>query len=207
MKGKFITFEGCEGSGKSTQLKLLIEYLDKNKIDYVFTREPGGTQISEKIRSIILDIENAEMCDECEALLYAAARAQHIKEKIIPALNAGKLVLCDRYIHSSIAYQAYARGLGEDYIKSINSFAINECMPDYTIFLNITPEDAFKRKGGMDKDDRLEQSGMEFHKKVYQGYVKSLGENNPKSVFIDCLGSRMQTHQKIINALKKLKVI
>lgn len=207
MKGKFITFEGCEGSGKSTQLKLLIEYLDKNGVDYVFTREPGGTEISEKIRKIILDIENSEMCDECEALLYSAARIQHVKQKIFPALSKGKLVLCDRYIHSSYAYQAYARGLGDEYIKSINNFAIKECSPNYTIFLNITPEDAFNRKGGMDKDDRLEQSGMEFHKKVYDGYVKSLNETPEKTIMIDCSGSKYQTHNKIISELKKRDII
>ena len=121
MKGKFITFEGCEGSGKSTQLSMFREYLEKRNIDYVFTREPGGTEISEKIRTIILDAENVKMTDECEALLYASARAQLIKEKILPALNEGKLVLCDRYIDSSFAYQAYARGLGVNYIKNINS--------------------------------------------------------------------------------------
>ena len=164
MKGKFITFEGCEGSGKSTQVAMFREYLEKNGIDYVFTREPGGTEIAEKIRGIILDVKNAEMTDECEALLYSAARAQHIKEKIIPALNEGKLVLCDRYIDSSYAYQAYARGLGIDFIKKINSYAVDNCMPDYTVFLNISSTDAFLRKGGQDKDDRLEQVVLEFHK-------------------------------------------
>ena len=119
MKGKFITFEGCEGSGKSTQVALFKSYLEKNGIDYVFTREPGGTKISEKIRTLILDVENSEMTDECEALLYASARAQLVKELIIPSLNEGKLVLCDRYIDSSIAYQAHARGIGEDLLQKL----------------------------------------------------------------------------------------
>ena len=125
MKGKFITFEGCEGSGKSTQVALFKSYLEKNDVDYVFTREPGGTKISEKIRTLILDVENSEMTDECEALLYASARAQLVKELIVPSLEEGKLVLCDRYIDSSIAYQAHARGIGEEFIKKINSYAIN----------------------------------------------------------------------------------
>lgn len=202
MKGKFITFEGCEGSGKSTQVALFKEYLEKNKIDYLFTREPGGTKISEKIRSVILDIENSEMTDECEALLYASARAQLIKESIIPSLNAGKLVLCDRYIDSSIAYQGYARGLGEDFIRGINSYAVNNCMPDYTIFLNISPKDAFSRKGGEDKDDRLEQSGAEFHENVYKGYLAILEKESDRIISIDCSGSKWQTHEKILRELR-----
>ena len=112
MRGKFITFEGCEGSGKSTQLRLLSEYLDKLGVDYILTREPGGSEIAEQIRNIILNGKNTAMCDECEALLYAAARVQHLKEKIAPALDKGKLVICDRYVDSSLAYQGYARGLG-----------------------------------------------------------------------------------------------
>ena len=125
------------------------------------------------------------MTDECEALLYSAARAQHIKENIIPALNEGKLVLCDRYIDSSYAYQAYARGLGIDFIKKINSYAVENCMPDYTVFLNISSTDAFSRKGGQDKDDRLEQVGLEFHKKVFDGYKKVIDAEPDRFLIID----------------------
>ena len=202
-KGKFITFEGCEGSGKSTQIALIKKYLDENNIDYIFTREPGGTDISEKIRSVILDINNSEMSSECEALLYASARAQLISEKILPALNEGKLVFCDRYIDSSIAYQAHARGLGEDFLRNINAYAINNCYPDYTIFLNISPEKAFARKGGMDKDDRLEQSGLDFHIKVYDGYLKILEKESDRFISIEPSGTISDTHQKIVNALKE----
>lgn len=170
-RGYFVTLEGGEGSGKSTQLKLLEDYLAKGGYDFVFTREPGGTPISEEIRKILLGGENTEMCDETEALLFAAARVQHIKEKILPAVAAGKTVVCDRYVHSSLVYQGYARGLG-DFVEKVNSYALENCMPDVTIFLDITPERAFARKGGADKDDRLEQSGMDFHKRVYDGYVK-----------------------------------
>ena len=207
MKGKFITFEGCEGSGKSTQVAMFREYLEKNGIDYVFTREPGGTEIAEKIRGIILDVKNAEMTDECEALLYSAARAQHIKEKIIPALNEGKLVLCDRYIDSSYAYQAYARGLGIDFIKKINSYAVDNCMPDYTVFLNISSTDAFLRKGGQDKDDRLEQVGLEFHKKVFDGYKKVIDAEPDRFLIIDCMGTKYNTHNNIVKALKEKGVL
>ncbi len=170
-RGYFVTLEGGEGSGKSTQLKLLEDYLSKGGYDVIFTREPGGTPISEKIRKILLGGENTEMCDETEALLFAAARVQHIKEKILPAVAAGKTVVCDRYVHSSLVYQGYARGLG-DFVEKVNSYAFENCMPDVTIFLDITPERAFARKGGADKDDRLEQSGMDFHKRVYDGYVR-----------------------------------
>ncbi len=170
-RGYFVTLEGGEGSGKSTQLRLLEDYLSKGGYDVIFTREPGGTPISEKIRKILLGGENTEMCDETEALLFAAARVQHIKEKILPAVAAGKTVVCDRYVHSSLVYQGYARGLG-DFVEKVNSYAFENCMPDVTIFLDITPERAFARKGGADKDDRLEQSGMDFHKRVYDGYVR-----------------------------------
>ena len=201
MKGLFITFEGCEGSGKSTQIELYRNYLERKNIEYLFVREPGGTEISEKIRSIILDVNNSEMCDEAEALLYASARAQLIKEKILPAIEEGKLVLCDRYIDSSFAYQAYARGLGMDFISKINSYAIENCMPTKTVFLNISSKDAFLRKGGADKDDRLELSGEDFHQRVYDGYV-SLSKIYPERfIMINCLGEKEQTHKNIIEAL------
>lgn len=201
MKGKFITFEGCEGSGKSTQIELFRKYLENKGVEYLFVREPGGTEISEKIRAIILDVENSKMTDEAEALLYASARAQLIKEKILPALNSGKLVLCDRYIDSSFAYQAYARGLGMDFISKINSYAIENCMPDKTVFLNISSKDAFLRKGGADKDDRIELSGADFHQKVYEGYLKVAKIYPDRFLLIDCLGEKQQTHQNIIKAL------
>lgn len=170
-KGYFVTLEGGEGSGKSTQLKLLEDYLDKGGYDIIYTREPGGTPISEEIRKILLGGKNVEMSDETEALLFAAARAQHIKEKILPAIAEGKTVVCDRYVHSSLVYQGYARGLGE-FVEKVNSYALENCMPDVTIFLDITPERAFARKGGADADDRLEQSGIDFHRRVYDGYVR-----------------------------------
>ena len=119
MKGKFITLEGCEGVGKSRQIKLLEQYLIENGIKYFLTREPGGTPTSEKIREIILDGKNTQIVDECEALLYASARVQLLKEVVAPKLNDGELVICDRYIDSSFAYQGYARGLGVDFIENI----------------------------------------------------------------------------------------
>lgn len=196
MRGYFVTFEGCEGSGKSTQLRLLSERLEAAGADFIMTREPGGSAISERIRSIILDGSNTAMCDECEALLYAAARVQHLKEIILPALEAGKLVICDRYVDSSLAYQGIARGLGEEYVAAINSFAFGEGAPDLTVFLNIPPDRAFARKNGADKDDRIEQLGLEFHKKVYAGYL-ALAAKYPRICPVDCSGTKEQTAQKI----------
>ena len=207
MKGKFVTFEGCEGVGKSRQIKLLEEYLIQHGINYYFTREPGGTDISEQIRSVILDGKNLAMTDECEALLYAAARVQLIKEEIAPRLERGELVFCDRYVDSSLAYQGKARGLGYEFVKKINSYAFENFMPDVTVFLDLSPEAAFKRKGGVDGKDRLEISGMAFHEKVYAGY-KELAENDrARFAVIDASGTKEETHAKIITALREKGII
>ena len=201
MKGRFVTFEGCEGSGKSTQLRLLCEYLDKNGTPYILTRAPGGSSIAEQIRKIILDGKNTEMSDECEALLYAAAREQHLTEVIIPALEKGLLVLCDRYVDSSLAYQGAARGLGAEYIESINMHAMRAYPPDITVFLDIPPAAAFNRKHGADKDDRMEQQGLDFHNRVYGGYL-ALAEKYPRICRIDCGGTKYETNAKITALLK-----
>ena len=181
VRGKFVTFEGCDGCGKSTQLKMLSEYLTKNNIPHIFTREPGGGKISEAIREILLNGKNSEMTDECEALLYAASRVQHLSDRVEPALAEGKLVICDRYVDSSLAYQAYARGLGRDFVTKINAFALEKYLPDVTVFIDLTPEAAFLRKHGADENDRLEQAGMAFHKRVYEGY-KVLAKEEPNRV-------------------------
>ena len=207
MKGKFVTFEGCEGVGKSRQIKLLEEYLITNGIKYYLTREPGGTAISEQIRNIILDGKNAAMTDECEALLYAAARAQLVKEEIAPRLDRGELVFCDRYVDSSLAYQGKARGLGYDFVKRINSFVFDRVMPDLTVFLNLSPEMAFKRKGGADSADRVEVSGMEFHDKVYEGYLEIAAGAPERFAVIDASGTKAETHAKIVAALKAKGIV
>ena len=203
----FITLEGCEGVGKSRQIRLLEEYLKLNNKKYYLTREPGGTVVSEQIRNVILDGKNVSMTDECEALLYAAARVQLLKEVVKPKLDNGELVLCDRYIDSTFAYQGYARGLSLEFIEKINDYAIKNFMPDYTIFLNLSPKDAFIRKGGVDKGDRLELSGIEFHNKVYAGYLDLAKKYPNRFIVIDASGSVQQTHQKIISALKEKGVI
>ena len=160
MKGKFVTFEGGEGVGKTTQLRLVRQYLEEKGVDAIFLREPGGNDISEKIRNIILDISNSAMTGMCEAMLYSAARAQLTEEVIKPALQQGKLVVCDRFIDSTFAYQGIARGLGADKVDALNRMACGGVMPDLTIFLGLSPSLAFARKGGADSDDRLEQPGQ-----------------------------------------------
>ena len=207
VKGAFITLEGCEGSGKSTQLALLKDYLSKNGYSYSVTREPGGVPVSEEIRKIILDGNSREMTAETEALLFAAARAQHITERILPEKAAGKIVVCDRYIDSSFAYQAYARGLGYDFVSAVNRFATENCMPDATVFYDISPDEAFARKGGADAGDRMEQSGIAFHRKVYEGY-KSLAEKFPERIIvINARKSAEEVFEDTVSALKKRGIL
>lgn len=206
VRGKFITFEGCEGSGKSTQLRLLSEYLNVHNIPFIMTREPGGSPIAEQIRGIILDGKNMEMCDECEAHLYAAARMQHLKDTVIPALEEGKLVICDRYVDSSLAYQGEARGLGMEYIASINKLALEKYSPDLTVFLNIPPDKAFARKHGADENDRMERQGLDFHMRVYGGYLKLL-KKYPRICAVDCGGTKFRTNANIIALLKDKGII
>lgn len=176
-RGLFISIEGPDGAGKSTQLENIIGYFNDKEVDLVFTREPGGTKISEKIRSIILDRDNMEMTDMTEALLYAASRAQHVEEIIRPSLLEGKTVICDRYVDSSIAYQGYGRNLGES-VRIINDYAISGLKPDVTIFLALDPEVGRNRIKHDDKD-RLEIEKADFHQRVYDGYMK-LAEAEPK---------------------------
>lgn len=201
-RGKFITFEGCDGCGKSTQLKMMSEYLTQEGVAHIFTREPGGGKISEAIREILLSGKNSEMTDECEALLYAASRVQHLSDRVEPALSKGELVICDRYVDSSLAYQAYARGLGVDFITKINAFALEKYLPDVTVFIDLSPEAAFKRKKGADADDRLEQAGMAFHNKVYAGYKKLAEENPNRFVCIDGNNTPEEIFKQIVAALK-----
>lgn len=167
MEGIFISIEGGEGSGKTTVINILKEKLKDYPV--IFTREPGGTPISEKIREIILAPENSQMSPETEALLYAASRAQHMEEKIIPALEQGKIVITDRFVHSSYAYQCGARGLSHVGVMSINTFATKNIMPEIVFFLDVPPKVAFERIKNREKD-RLEREGLEFHEKVYNSF-------------------------------------
>ncbi|MBD1383521.1 dTMP kinase [Metabacillus arenae] len=172
MKGLFITFEGPEGAGKTTVLQEIVKKLKSEEIPAQYTREPGGIKIAEEIRQVILNKENTEMDSRTEALLYAAARRQHLIEKVIPLLEKGEIVLCDRFVDSSLAYQGYARGLGIDEVFSINQFAIHDVMPDLTFYFDLSPEKGLERigKNNSREVNRLDLEGLHFHKKVQQGY-------------------------------------
>jgi len=174
MKGIFITFEGPEGAGKTTILSMLQNELESINQSVLTTREPGGILISEKVREIILHKEHTMMDSRTEALLYAAARRQHLVEKVVPALEEGKIVLCDRFIDSSLAYQGHGRGIGIEEVLQINSFAINGIMPTLTLFFDISPERGLERiaKNGEREVNRLDLEKLEFHQKVYEGYKR-----------------------------------
>lgn len=170
---RFITFEGGEGSGKTTLIELLVSELRENGYDIIQTREPGGSKIAEQIRNVILNIENTNMDYITEAYLYAASRRQHLSEVIIPALNANKIVICDRFIDSSLAYQGYARGIGIDKVYKINEYATNGLLPDLTIYIDVDPTIGLNRiKTNHRKVDRFDLEELAFHKKVREGYLE-----------------------------------
>lgn len=202
-KGFFVTIEGCEGVGKSTLLRGLEEYLEIAGRDAVFTREPGGTEVAERIRAVILDPENAAMTPTAELLLYAAARAQHTEEKIIPAVRDGKLVICDRYSDSTLAYQSYARGLDRGECLAADEIARRGVKPDLTVFLDLSPERGFARKGGADKGDRLEREKIDFHERVYAGF-RAIAESDPdRVVAVDASKSKEEVLAAVVNLLKE----
>jgi len=170
----FITFEGPEGAGKTTVIQKIAERLAQENIDVLATREPGGIEIAEKIRTIILNPAHTAMDERTEALLYAAARSQHYFEKVRPALDAGKMVICDRFIDSSLAYQGYARGIGVDEVLSINEFAIGKKLPDITILFDLDPEIGLARIHAHSEREvnRLDVESLAFHQKVREGYLQ-----------------------------------
>ena len=172
MKGFFISFEGFDGCGKTTQINLLERYLTEKGYEVLVTREPGGTSIGEQIRDIALSPKSKNMDKKTEALLYLASRIQHLNEVILPAINENKIVLCDRFIDSSIAYQGFGRELGFDYIYNLNKSVIGENLPIITLFLDIDFEVGIKRKKSQKNHflDRMELEKFEFHKRVYDGY-------------------------------------
>ena len=186
-KGLFIVFEGGEGAGKSTILDKIYTWLEEIGYSCIKTREPGGIKISEKIRSVILDNENTEMDERTEALLYAAARRQHLVEKVIPALKDGKIVLCDRFIDSSLAYQGHARGIGIDEILDINKFAIEGFMPDLSIFFDLDPKLGLDRinKDSSREVNRLDNEKIDFHNRVREGYNLVMKMSGDRMVRID----------------------
>jgi dTMP kinase len=203
MRGLFITLEGPDGSGKSTMIGLIGQYLKEQGIDHVITREPGGTAIGEKIRGIIIDRENINMGPETEALLFAASRAQHVHEKILPSVEEGKVVVCDRFLLSSLAYQGVGRGLGIQEVKAVNEFGLRGMTPDLILFFHVDPEVTLLRKtkeGG----DRLEEEGGVFHREVYEGYMTLLEMYPDNVVVIDAEKSVEEVYAQTIAALAKV---
>lgn len=203
--GYFITIEGPEGAGKTTAIEGLMKQLQAEGISAVLTREPGGIEIAEKIREVILDKNHTAMDGRTEALLYAAARRQHLVEKVLPALGEGKLVLCDRFIDSSLAYQGHARGLGIDEVLSINEFAIQDKWPDLTLFFDVAPEVGLQRIAANSRREtnRLDMEKLPFHQKVYEGYQEVLRRYPQRIVKIDAAKEPEEVVADALAAIKK----
>jgi dTMP kinase len=196
MRGLFITFEGPDGSGKTTQIQMLKKHLEDKGYKAVLTREPGGTEISEKIREIILDKSHTEMDYIAEALLYAASRAQHVAELIIPNLDRGTTVICDRFVDSSIAYQGAGRHLG-DCVRVINEIAIRGCMPDATFLLKVDPSLLVDRRNANEMD-RLELEKIDYHQQVYQAYLNLEKQFPDRIIGIDASRSISEISRDIL---------
>jgi len=180
----FITFEGGEGSGKTSLIKEVSKWLVENGKPTLTTREPGGSFIAEQIRKVLLDNNNLDMSPKTEALLFAASRVQHLEEIILPALKENKIVLCDRYIDSSLAYQGYARGLGLEAIIMANNFVL-EYMPNYTIYIDVDPEIGLSRAHQRGASNRLDNEALTFHKRVREGYLKVSEMYKERFIIID----------------------
>lgn len=211
-RGFFITFEGPECAGKTTHINLLKEYFHKNNLDCITTREPGGTEIGEKLREIIKHhIGETAVVDEAELLLFAASRAQHVKKVISPALEKGLLVLCDRFTDSTTAYQGYARGMDMDFIKKLNNFAACGCNPNLTILLDLPVEESIqrslRREENLFMEDRIESEEFSFHKRVREGFLKIAAAEPERVKIVSVTRPKDIVHHEIMeyvnNALKK----
>jgi dTMP kinase len=206
---QFITFEGPEGAGKTSLINLLADYYKAQGVEVITTREPGGIEIAEQIRSIILSTKNTRMDGRTEALLYAASRRQHLVEKVLPALEEGKMVLCDRFVDSSLAYQGHARGLGMDEIFSINQFAIQSIMPRLTIYLDISPEVGMARitANKQREVNRLDLETLQFHEKVREGYLQLLERFPERIIKVDADQSLQLVFNEVVTILESVKTI
>lgn len=205
MNGLFITFEGTEGSGKTTIIERVVTYLEEKGINVIKTREPGGIKIAEQIRNVILDVNNTDMDIITEALLYAASRRQHLVEKVLPYLKKGYIVICDRFIDSSLAYQGYARGIGIDKVYNINLSATDGILPDYTFYIDVTPEVGLARISSNNREqNRLDLENINFHHLVYEGY-KEVEKKFPER-FININGERTvdEVFNDVINKLNNI---
>ncbi|HHX95405.1 MAG TPA: dTMP kinase [Clostridia bacterium] len=199
--GKLITLEGPEGAGKTTQSDALLQWLVKAGYDLVVTREPGGTDLGRRIRHMLLDA-GSDITDKAEILLYAADRAQHVEKVIIPALRRGRIVLCDRYIDSTTAYQGYARGLGTEFVEQVNRIATGGLVPDLTLIYDIPPDKGMARKKS--SLDRLEQEDLEFHRLVREGYLMIARKEPSRVKVINALNDIETVTRESIEAVKTL---
>lgn len=197
----FITFEGSDGSGKSTQIRLLEDYLRKSGQDVQLTREPGGTDIGERIRQVLLDMEHEKMHARTETLLFNAARAQLIEQEIRPALSEGKVVLCDRFADSTVAYQGYGREQNIEELKRLISFATGGLSPDLTFYLDLPPEEGLRRKLA-DYQNRLDVQGLAFYRRVEAGYHKMIAQEPERWVVINAGRSLDEVHQEVVRAVR-----
>ncbi|MDO4383504.1 MAG: dTMP kinase [Eubacteriales bacterium] len=200
-RGFFITLEGTDGVGKTTQIGLLKEFLEDKGYTVYVTREPGGTPISEKLREILLDKSNSEMTDVTEMMIYAASRAQLVAERIEPALRQGEIVICDRFVDSSVAYQGYGRGLG-DRVRSVNAYATNGLEPDVTFFLDLNPKEG-RARIGKEVQDRLEQEKLDFFYRVYDGYLDLCQKYPERMVRIDASRSIEEIQKNMRDVLSE----
>ena len=197
----FITFEGSDGSGKSTQIHLLEDYLRKNGQDVQLTREPGGTDIGEGIRQVLLDMAHEKMHARTETLLFNAARAQLIEQEIRPALSGGKVVLCDRFADSTVAYQGYGREQDIEELKRLISFATGGLSPDLTLYLDLPPEEGIRRKLA-DYQNRLDVQGLSFYRRVEAGYREMIAQEPQRWVVINAGRSLEEVHQEVVRAVQ-----
>ena len=204
-KGLFITFEGCEGSGKTTVSKYLYNRLKDEGYDVIYSREPGGVDIAEQIRAVILNVNNTAMDPRTEALLYAASRRQHLAEVVLPALNEGKIVLCDCFVDSSLVYQGYARGIGIDKVWELNQFAIDDCMPDMTLYYDVDVEIGLARVRSRGELNRLDSENVEFHKSVRRAY-QLIAEKYPERIVTVDSNQCLQTVEEESYRLLKNKI-
>ncbi len=202
-KGLFITFEGPEGSGKSTQSKMLVDHLIGQGYDVIATREPGGTKLGQLIRQILLDPENTGMARLAEILLFSADRAQHVQEKILPALEAQKIVICDRYVDSTTAYQIYGRGLEPKLIKTLNKISSNDLLPLRTYLLDIPVDQGLKRATRITAD-RFEKEYLSFHEQVRKGYLQVAADNKKRIKISSGLDPIELVHQAIVKDIEHL---
>ena len=206
MSGIFIKFEGGEGSGKTTIASLVEKKLTQEGYKVILTREPGGVEIAEKIRDIIVDPKNIKIDRKTEALLYAASRRQHLVEKVIPALENDYIVICDRFIDSSLVYQGLARGIGIDEVYEMNLFATENILPKRTLFFDIKPEDGLKRVyANKDREiNRLDLEKIDFHQKVYEGYLSLCDKYSKRIVKIDASQDIEGVFNQVIEKIKEV---